>query len=371
LWERELGEGYSAVAVRGDTLYTMYRRDAPIWRVFTSDQEVVVALDAKTGATRWEFAYDVSFRSDQGSGPHIMPQLAGELVFSVGATGIVHALNARTGKLVWKRDLMREFGAGTRMFGYASHPLLYRNRLFVVNGGKGKAVAALNQRTGATLWASHTFRSAFSAPILVSVGGREQVVVPGAQQILGIDPSTGAALWVHALDTDPGAAFAATPLWDPATQILVVSFDGGSIALRIRSAGQGRAVERVWRNSRVRSVFSNLLLVGDAIYMARGSYGPGLLTSGDIRTGELRWSARGFANANLLQADGKLIILDEDGWLMLARPKPDGSFDVLAKAHVLSHPSWTIPTLAGSTLYLRDRKVIKALSLGASHSRAR
>src|SRR6266849_5846512 len=87
LWERPLGEGYSAIAVRGDTLYTMYRREAAFWQIFTADQEVVVALDAQTGKTKWEFAYDVRFRSDQGPGPHVMPQLAGDLLVSVGATG--------------------------------------------------------------------------------------------------------------------------------------------------------------------------------------------------------------------------------------------------------------------------------------------
>jgi outer membrane protein assembly factor BamB len=362
LWERELGDGYSAIAVRGDTLYTMYRRDAAAWQIFTRDQEVVVALDSKTGTTKWEFAYDVRFRSDQGSGPHVMPQVSGDLVFTVGATGKLHALSAATGKLVWKRDLYENFGASTRLFGYSSHPLLYRDTLIVVGGGTGKAVAALEQQSGRILWTSQTFRTAFSSPVLVKAGGRDQVVVLGAQQIVGLDPSTGSALWLRSLGTDPGSAFAATPLWDPETQTLVFSFHGGSTALRIK-AGAQVTVERVWHNNKVRSVFSNLLLVGGMIYMARGSYGPGFLTSADINTGEPKWSARGFPNANFLWADGKLIILDEDGWLVLARPKPGGSLDILSKAHVLSHNAWTVPTLAGTTLYLRDRKIIAARRL--------
>jgi hypothetical protein len=168
-----------------------------------------------------------------------------------------------------------------------------------------------------------------------------------------------------------GAAFAATPLWDPETQTLVFSFQGGSTALRISAAGSQVTVERLWHNNKVRSVFSNLLLVGGVIDMARGSYGPGFLTSADVKTGEPKWSARGFPNANFLQADGKLIILDEDGWLVLARQKPDSSLEILSKAHVLAHNAWAIPTLAGTTLYLRDRKIIMALDLGANHSRVR
>jgi len=371
LWERELGEGYSAIAVRGDTLYTMYRRDAPAWRIFTSDQEIVVALDAKTGRTKWEFAYDVRFRSDQGSGPHVMPQVAGGLVFSVGATGKLHALRTATGKVVWKRDLGEEFGATTRLFGYSSHPLLYRDRLIVVGGGKGKAVAALEQQSGRILWTGHTFRTAFSSPVLVKIGGHDQVIVLGAQQICAIDPSTGNMLWVHPLGTDPGAAFAATPLWDPETRTLVFSHHGGSTALRIGAAGSQVTVDRRWHTTKVRSVFSNLLLLGNVIYMSRGSYGPGFLTSADIKTGELTWSARGFPNGNLLEADGKLIILDEDGWLVLARQNPDGGIEIASKARILSHNAWTIPSLAGTILYLRDRKIITALEIGANqHSTA-
>jgi outer membrane protein assembly factor BamB len=300
-----------------------------------------------------------------------MPQVIGDLVFSVGATGKLHALQAGTGKLVWKRDLYEDFGATTRIFGYSSHPLLYRDRLIVVGGGKGKAVAALEQQSGRILWTGHTFRTAFGSPVRVKAGGRDQVIVLGAQQILGLDTSTGKALWLHPLGTDPGSAFAATPLWDPKTQTLVFSFHGGSTALRISAAGSQVTVERRWHTNKVRSVFSNLLLIGDVIYMSRGSYGPGFLTSADIKTGEPKWAARGFPNANFLQADRKLIILDEDGWLVLARPKPDGSLEIVSKTHVLSHNAWTIPTLAGTTLYLRDRKIITALNIGANHQRPR
>jgi outer membrane protein assembly factor BamB len=365
LWQRELGEGYSAIAVRGDTLYTMYRREPPVWQIFAGAQEVVVALDTRTGTTQWEFAYDVSFRSDQGSGPHIMPQVSGDLVFTAGATGKLHALQAINGKVVWKRDLYDEFGATRSSFGYSSHPLLYRDRLIVACGGKGNAVVALEQKSGRILWSGHNFRNAFSSPILVKAAGRAQVIVLGAQQILGIDPETGKALWLHPLGTDPGAAFAAAPLWDPDTQTLLFSHHGGTTALRIRGAGSRVTVEPLWHSNKARSVFSNLLRAGAVVYMARGSYGPGFLTSAGIATGELLWSTRGFPNANLLRADGKLIILDEDGWLALAIPQPDGSLQIRSKVRVLSHNAWTIPTLASTTLYLRDRKIIAALALGA------
>lgn len=366
LWERSLGEGYSAIAVRGDTLYTMYRRDAAFWQIFTADQEVVVALDARTGATKWEFAYDAPFKSAQGPGPHAMPQLSGDLLFSVGVTGKLHALKAETGELVWKRDLYEEFGGSRLGFGYSSHPLLYSEKLIVAVGGKSKAVAAIDQKSGRVVWAGLSFANAHSSPILIRVGDREQVVILAAQQILGVDPRNGKALWSSTLGTDPGMAFCSTPLWIAVNQTLVFAgaYGVGATALRLSADGPQTKVEPLWRDKKLQLLFGNLLLVGDTIYLSRGFYGPAFLTAVDVKTGETKWSAREFARASLLRAGGKLIILDEEGWLGLAKLAPDGGLKILSKAQLLRANAWTVPTLAGAKLYLRDRKVIMALDIG-------
>jgi outer membrane protein assembly factor BamB len=369
LWQRQLGEGYSAIAIRDHTLFTMYRRDTHFWQIFTADLEIVIALDATTGKTKWQFAYDAPFSSAQGPGPHTMPQLVGDLLFTVGATGKLHALKAQTGELVWKRDLYQELG-GTRLaFGYASHPLPYGDSLIVAAGGKGKAIAAIDQKSGRIAWAGLSFHNAYSTPILITSGGRDQVVVLGAQEILGVDPHDGAVLWSRSLTTDPGMAFCATPLWDARNQVLVFSggADGyGATALRITPDGPRTKTELLWRDHRLGSAFGNLLLAGDTFYLSRGYTGPAFLTAVDVKTGQTKWSSREFAKTSFLAADGKLIILDEDGRLALARPNPDGSLAVLAKAQLLAANAWTVPTLAGTTLFLRDREKIMALDIGKS-----
>jgi outer membrane protein assembly factor BamB len=340
----------------------MYRREAAFWQIFRADQEVVVALDAQTGKTKWEFSYDAPFKSAQGPGPHAMPQLAGDLLFSVGVNGKLHALRAQTGELVWKRDLQEELGGSPLSFGYSSHPLLYGDNLIVAVGGKAKAVAAIDQKSGRIAWAGLSFRNAHSSPILIKAGDRDQVVILAAQAILAVDPRDGKALWSRSLGTDPGMAFCSTPLWNAANNILMFAgaYGYGAIALRVSADGP----QPLWRNQKLQLLFSNLLLIGDTIYLSRGFYGPAFLTAVDVKTGETRWSKREFARASLLRADGKLIILDEDGWLGLAKPNPDGSLKILSKAQLLSANAWTVPTLAGAKLYLRDRKMIMALDLG-------
>jgi outer membrane protein assembly factor BamB len=365
LWKRQLGEGYSAIAVRGDTLYTMYRREASFWQIFAADQEVVVALEARTGHTRWQFAYDAPFSSDQGPGPHVMPQVVGDLLFTAGVTGKLHVLKAQTGEPVWKHDLYTEFGGTHIQFGYSSHPLPYQDKLIVAVGGKGKAVVALDQRSGRVVWSGLSFQNVYSAPLLVNSGGCDQVVVLGAQVVLAVDPRDGAMLWSLPLRTDPGMAFCATPLWDAANRILVFSGASGfgATALRLIADGSQRRAETLWHDGRLVSVFGDLILIGDTMYLSRGP-GPAFLTAVDIKTGAMKWSTREFAKATLLRADGKLIILDEEGWLALAQPNQDGSLTVRSKVRLLTPNAWTVPTLAGRTLYLRDRKVIMALDVG-------
>src|SRR5438128_9180601 len=151
----------------------MYRRQPAFWQIFTAEQEVVIALDTKTGETRWQFAYEAPFKSEQGSRPYAMPQIVGDLLLSVGATGKLHALKAQTGELVWSRNLYQEF-EGTRLqFGYSSHPLPYGNVLVVAVGGKSKAVAAIDQNSGRTVWAGLSFNNAHSSPIVIQVDGRD------------------------------------------------------------------------------------------------------------------------------------------------------------------------------------------------------
>jgi hypothetical protein len=110
-------------------------------------------------------------------------------------------------------------------------------------------------------------------------------------------------------------------------------------------------------------MFLNAIRIGDHIYGTSGDMGPAFLTAIDLKSGQPRWRERGFAQATLIAADGKAIILDEDGNLTLARLTPD-TVTVLAQAKIFDTLSWTVPTLAGTTLYARDREKIVALDLG-------
>jgi len=204
-----------------------------------------------------------------------------------------------------------------------------------------------------------------ASPILIDVGGQAQVVVVGGQTINGLDPNTGKLLWSHGHDTS-GDMNNSMPVWGADGVLFVTSaYDGGSRALRVTKQGEGTKVEQLWFTNRLRIMFGNAIRIGDLVYGSSGDFGPAFLTALDIKSGEVAWQERGFGRSSLLYADGKMIILDEDGSLILARVSPKG-LQVLSKTSLFDTTSWTVPTLSGATLYARDRKKIVALDLGGS-----
>lgn len=363
LWERELGEdGQSAILFHADRLFTMTRR---------GDQEVIVSLDAATGASVWETAYAAPAISLQdpafGLGPHSTPAIAGGRIYAIGGTVKLHACDLETGKILWKHDLMTEMGSEPSSRSYGSSPLVTRDLVIVVAGAENQGVVAFHQASGEVVWKSRTFKMGFSSPLLASVDGQDQVIVGLGSHRAGLDPATGELLWLLELDAE-AEALISTQLWWEDQQILFGSsaYGDGSRAIRLRrgDGGETRA-EVLWMTRKMRVHHGNVVRLGDHVYGSSGDFGPAFLAALHLPTGEIAFRQRGLTKANLLSAgDGRLLILDEDGQLALAEASPEG-MEILAQAKVLERTAWTVPTLVGERLYLRNRKIVKALDLGS------
>lgn len=357
LWRRELGEGFSSIAIEGGKLFTMYRKGA---------QELVVSLDAATGKTLWEYGYDAPFSKEydmsNGPGPHATPLIAGDLVFAAGATSKLHCLNKQTGKLVWSHDLIKEFDGTLRVNGYSCSPLAYKTTVVMQVGGTGHALIAFNQKDGSVVWKKQDFKNSTSSPILINVDGQTQLVAFMFGDIVGVDPNNGDLLWSHPHETDFGLN-TSTPVWGEDNLLFVSSgYNGGSRVLKLTQANGKTSVEELWSHRLMRVHFGTCIRVGDYVYGSSGDFGPAPFTAVNVKTGKIGWRDRSFARASFVFADGHFIVLDEDGHLALASLTPEG-LKVDSKVDLLSGLSWTPPSLAGTTLYVRDRKNIMALDL--------
>jgi hypothetical protein len=321
IWSRSLGAGHSAIIAAGGRLYTMYRvaygeGGSSPW----SGEEAVIALDAATGETLWEYAYPSVVQDfDQGAGPHATPLLLGDRLFTIGTNKELHVFDAATGEIVWARNFVTDFGAPPLLIrsmiksGYGVSPLPYKDTIIVQVGGPGQAVMALRQDDGSVVWRSGSFLVSEAPPGLIDFDGERHLVVFAGQAVLGLDPDTGEVLWAHPHD-----------------------------------AGN--------------DTFLNPIRLGDFVYGTSGQGATAIMTATHVATGETAWRERGFSRASLLHTDGKTLILEEDGDLSLVVLTPNG-MTRLASTPLFDTRSWTAPTLVGTTLYARDREKIVALDL--------
>jgi len=365
-WTRALGEGHSAILAEGGRLYTMYRPVGMLSAVRRSQEEVVVALEGATGQTVWEFKYPAATTGidfSEGAGPHSTPLIAGNRLFAASSRRELFALDKDTGRVLWSHDFIKEFGAPPPDRGFAASPLRYNDTVILTVGGQGQAVAAFNQHTGAVVWKSGDLQHSPASPLLIDVDGQTQLIVFGGDRIAGMNPANGRILWSHPHKTDFGLNIS-TPVWSASDHLLLISsaYGTGSRALELRQTGGQTTVSERWFQPRVRVHIGTIICVGDHAYASSGDFGPAFLTAVNVKTGTIAWQDRAFARAQLLYADNKLIILDEDGTLGLATVSPQG-LNVLARASILENRAWTPPTLAGTTLYVRDRKTIAAFDL--------
>jgi outer membrane protein assembly factor BamB len=245
--------------------------------------------------------------------------------------------------------------------------------VILTTGKKGQSVVAFRQSDGAVVWEKQDLQYTHSSPILINVDGQDQLVLFMEDGPVGLDPSKGDLLWAHPLEDvvfreskeSLGLKHGqnnTTPVWGKGNLLFISTGYSGSRALHLTRQGGKTDVRELWFTNRMRIHFGNAIRLGDYVYGSSGDFGPAFLVAVDVKTGQVAWQDRSFSRATMVYADGKLIVLDEDGNLGLVAVSPTGA-KVLARAEVLSHNAWTPPTLIGTRLYIRDRKIIRALDL--------
>ncbi len=228
LWSRDLGEGYSEIAVDGPVLYTMCRR---------GEQEITVALATATGKTLWEHPENAAFRSgmgmENGPGPHATPLVTADHVYVIGILANLLCLDKKTGKTLWSHDLYREFNATRMDRGYSASPIAWKDTVIVKAGGAGHALIAFNQKDGKVVWQKQDFKNSPSSPVLIRVDGQDQVVAAMSDDIVGLNPDTGDLFWSHPHSTSWGLNIS-MPLWtDDNTLFVTSAYNGGCVAFAV------------------------------------------------------------------------------------------------------------------------------------------
>ena len=171
LWSRPIGPGWSSFAVDGDLLYTQEQR---------GEEELVACYRVSTGQPVWRHRDPVRFyESNAGAGPRGTPTLSNGRVYAFGATGILNALDATNGAVIWSRDVASDSATEIPMWGFSSSPLIVpvQGGDLVIVAASGK-LAAYDTATGKPRWYGPA-DGGYSSPHLVTIAGVPQILLLG------------------------------------------------------------------------------------------------------------------------------------------------------------------------------------------------
>ncbi|HMV67801.1 MAG TPA: PQQ-like beta-propeller repeat protein [Myxococcota bacterium] len=350
LWRTPLGKGISSLAVVDGVVYTMSDDAAG---------EHLDALDALTGKPRWRARVDAPYIDGMGfHGPRSTPTVIGDRVVSLTARGTLFAAARADGRVLWSVDLVGSLGGKRPTWGYSGSPLVSGDRVFVgVGADDGQGVAAFSLSEGKELWHTGGWGAAYSSPVRATLGGVDQVVFFTASGPVAVAPDTGASLWSLPWKTSYDV-HAATPLVLPGDRLLISSGYGTGAALL--QVG-GAAPTEVWRSKSLKNKMATSVLYQGALY----GFSDDHLVAVDAATGTALWDETGYGYGSLLRVDDNLLVLSEDGRLLLAPASKQGFTPLGASAYKVLHDKhcWTVPAIAGGVVYVRDNLEVAAFDL--------
>ncbi|MCC6417236.1 MAG: PQQ-like beta-propeller repeat protein [Gemmataceae bacterium] len=354
LWKVPGGEGYSSVVVAGGRAVTLVQRGT---------EELVLTLDAATGKELWQTKIAPNFKNAYGNGPRSTPTLDGAHVYAQSVSGPVVCLEAASGKEVWRRDLLKEFGAKNITWGLSASPLVDGDLVLVIPGAKGAGVAALDKRSGKTVWQTGDDKAAYASPVATTVGGQRQIIFFTAPGLLAVEAKTGKELWRIPWETEYDVNIC-TPLIIGDLMFVASGERVGSALFRLKAQGKP---EVVWaskgKGGKLTTYWANAVHLDGHLYGLSGEFDKQIdLNCVDLETGALRWSQKKFGKAAITLAQGHLWIVTKTGDLVLVHANPKGYLEV-ARVRNLLGDNRTVPTPANRRLYLRDLRNIYCLDI--------
>lgn len=358
VWTRPVGAGHAGLGIADHALYTIEQR---------GNMEAVVAYDVATGQPYWSHQYQALFTHSEpmgGNGPRTTPVVVDGRVYTLGAQGHLHCLDAATGKVIWTTYILVDAEAKNLEWGMSGSPLVIGDKV-IVNPGineektSKQAVIAYDRLTGKKLWSAGSDKAAYASMMLVKLAGMEQLLLFDAVGLKGLDVKDGKQLWLYPWVT-PFDGNCAQPIVFGDDQVFISSeVSNGGAMLKLSHEGDQWKVSEAWKNRYLGIKFSNAVLYQAHLYGLSNGY----LTCVDAKTGERKWKARqSYGNGQILLAGDVLVITTETGEVALVAAAP-AQFTELKKVPVFTGRTWNVPAIARGRLYLRNHQEMACLKL--------
>jgi outer membrane protein assembly factor BamB len=342
LWKQPVGGGYASFVAAGGRAFTIEQRRS---------QEVVAAYDLETGRELWTNAWDADFRESMGGdGPRATPTWHEGRLYALGALGELRCLDARSGKLVWNRNILSDAQAGNVQWGMSAAPLVVDDKVIMLPGGQpGKSVVAYNKDTGATVWQALDDKQAYTSPVLVTLAGQRQILMVSAKRLAGLAPEDGKLLWDFPWATSYDVN-SSQPLVIGENRVFIsAGYGHGAALLEVARTGDGFTAKLLWQNVNMKNKFNS------SVYYQGHIYGldEAILSCINAETGERNWKGGRYGYGQLLLASGHLIVLTEAGEVVLVKATPESHVEV-SRFSAIEGRTWNNPALANGRLLVRN-----------------
>ncbi len=390
-WDIGIGEGWSSFAVADGIAVTLEQRD---------EMECVTAYRLSDGQLLWLVEHEANhFQALGGGGPRSTPAIipATELspgrVYAQGATGTVWCLQLTDGEVLWKRDLIEitgwtiEESEQAISWGRSGSPLIVDNLCVLPLGGpasasdEGRSLIALDAATGETVWRSGDQQISYASAMIMTLGGKRQIVSVNEADITGHDIESGKILWSFPWEgkSNSGANCAAAMPAGENQFLIGKGYGGGSSLIQVTrvdnatnanddtskdasSETETFVAEEIWHSSRVLKTKFNHTLVRDGIAYGLSN---GALQAVEIESGKRLWeqSRRDrLGQGQAVLVEDVLVVQGEEGEVVLVAADPD-DYQELIRIPALQHKTWNIPTVVDNLILIRNAHQAIALEL--------
>ena len=344
VWRQSIGAGWSGFAVKGRFAVTQEQRGNSEW---------VTAYDLLTGKRLWRHTDTARYETFLGGvGPRATPTIAGEHVYTLGATGILNCFDLSTGNRVWTKDIVKNNSSSVPDWGFSGSPLVMPETVIVCAGGSdNRSLVAYDRDSGDFAWGMGSEQAHYSSPLLCTLVGVPQVLIFNALGVASHNPENGNVYWRYPWRR--GHPHVAMPVVLPHDRILVSSGYGtGSELLKINQDLEGKfSASRIWKTLRLKAKFTNVVYDEGFIY----GLDDGVMVCLDAANGKLRWKRGRYGHGQVILVGNLLLVTSEYGEVVLLEPNPQESRE-LARFTALEGKSWNPPALAGEYLLVRNHR---------------
>lgn len=378
IWQRKVGIGYAAPVVSKGKLYHFDRKN---------DTATLTCMKADSGEPIWSFDYPTHYKDkySYNGGPRCCPVIDGDLVFIHGVEGMLHCLNANTGRVVWKLDTIAEFGIVQNFFGVGSTPVVEDDLLIVQVGGSpagskdvdfadlkgnGTGVVAFEKTTGKIRYKLADELASYASPVIATIGQRRWGFVFARGGLVAFEPKSG-QLDFHfpwrAKDFE--SVNASNPVIVGDKVLISETYGPGGVLLKVK-AGEPDVLwtDAIKPRKSLQCHWMTPIHVDGYVYASSGRHDYNAeLRCVEFATGRVMWREDGLTRTSLLHVDGHFVCLGEDGVLRLLKVNPQKYeeisqvelLDPQAQKPLLRYPCWAAPILSHGLMYLRgeDRLV--------------